>query len=133
MSTTESHTASAHRESADASTHSKVRDFPGGLARPHEVRNWAQSIESAVATRDITDVPNRAIPESRFPPLWSKESLDSPPKLPRDAGFSEKMQHRRMCDEIEKRKAHNSSVLAQREDWWVALEGSPWGSPPRWS
>ena len=92
--------------------------FPAGLPKPHAARDWGLSIESALASRGLTDIALKQIPAGRFDPLWSPEALEEPPPLPEHATFKDKMSHRSMMDEVRKRKAQNERILAQRADWW---------------
>ena len=46
----------------------------------------------------------------------------SPPPLPAKATWGDKLKMRSYTDELERRKAENTRVLAERDDWW--REGS---------
>ena len=95
-------------------------DFPQGLARPHQARDWHRSLESAAADRDLTDVIRHRLPVGKFPKLHSDASLiigvDEPGA---DASFKDKLSYVSRRDKCEERKKENEQILEQRADWWL--------------
>ena len=92
--------------------------FPPGIPRPHQVRDWCRYIEKRLTDLELTDVSNEEIPKGKFDLVWSKASLEPPPKLPAKASWADQMRFRSMRDEIEKRRRHNEHVAAQRDEWF---------------
>ena len=87
-------TPTSFGQDAADSTSLKEVAFPGGQPKPHEARNWAQWLESAIARAGITDVARKSIPASLFATMYNSEALLPPPKLPRDASFGDQCKHR---------------------------------------
>ena len=62
--------------------------FPPGIPRPHQVRDWCRYIEKRLTDLELTDVSNEEIPKGKFDLVWSKASLEPPPKLPAKASWA---------------------------------------------
>ena len=75
-------------------------------------------MESVLTHHDLIEVANGAIPDGKFDKIWSDRALTPLPPPPDDASWSDNLRYRQHLDDIEKRKAHNETVLAQRRTFW---------------
>jgi hypothetical protein len=82
--------------------------FPAGFPKPHEAEEWARSMKSQFLAEGVAEVSQETIPEGKFSYLYPPTMLQPPPKLPKDAVWSETMKHRQMTDDIERRRVHNA-------------------------
>ena len=67
----------ANAQKTDTVTGEKpgLLSFPGGAAKPHEVRRWQRSLQSTLVLEKLTDVASGKLPAGKFGVLWSKASL----------------------------------------------------------
>ena len=93
-------------------------EFPAGVPKPNQTRDWGQSIESNLATLGLTDVANERLPPGQFKKLWSDEALQDPPKLPSKASFNEQAKWRQMRDDVERKRSENTQIKEQCETWF---------------
>lgn len=75
-------------------------------------------MESVLTHHDLIEVANGAIPDGKFDKIWSDRALTPLPPPPDDASWSDNLRYRQHLDDIEKRKAHNETVLAQHRTFW---------------
>ena len=61
--------------------------FPGGAAKPHEVRRWQRSLQSVQVVERLTDVAAGKLRPGKFGTMWSKSALRKPPEPPKDASW----------------------------------------------
>lgn len=106
------------KPTGDKKALTKADPFPRGVPKPHAVRDWAKSLQTAVAASGLTDLSLGRIPVGRFSPLWPADSLTLLPEPPRGASFGDKMAYRKHEDEIQKRLRHNEQIIAQRNEWY---------------
>ena len=92
--------------------------FPPGLARPDQTRDWANSLASVVAQAGLTHVANARLPPGMFEELYDEDALRDPPDLPSNPSFGDQATHRKLCDDIQRRKLHNERVIKQSESWF---------------
>jgi hypothetical protein len=92
--------------------------FPAGFPKPHEVEEWARSTKTQFLTAGVAEVSQEMIPEGKFDYIFPSSMLAPPPKLPKDASWSESMKHRQMQDDIERRRLHNDHVQKKRDEWF---------------
>ena len=102
-----------------AQTTAPMMEFPAGLPKPHQSRDWGRLLESNVTARGLTDVAREQLPKGLFEKLWSAEALQDPPLLPEGAPFGDQMRWRALRDTVEKRLNDNQRTKEQREDWWT--------------
>ena len=108
------------KETSKVKNDTSVMEFPAGIPRPHMMRDWARSVDTALSAQGISDIAAKTIPDGKFDLLWPEDSLTSLPKLPKEASFGDMLAHRKYADEIEKRKRHNVKVKNERDEWWNA-------------
>jgi hypothetical protein len=92
--------------------------FPAGFPKPHELEEWARSTKTQFLAAGVAEVSQEMIPEGKFDYLFPQSMLEPPPKLPKDASWSETMKHRQMRDDIERRRLHNGHVEKKRDEWF---------------
>ena len=97
----------------------QVLQFPKGLPKPHQARDWHRSLENAATTADLIDVIHHRLPAGKFDKLYSDAACEMPPDLPRDAGYKDRMAFLGRRDKVEERLAHNELVREKRADWWL--------------
>ena len=96
-----------------------VPPFPAGQPKPHQARGWARKLDSAVAQRKLSSVARNKKPPGKFPEPWSEAALEPPPPLPPKPTFRDRMSHRSMVDEVERRIAYNTQLEEQIAQWWL--------------
>ena len=52
-----------------------IREFPAGLPRPDDIRNWGVSVEAVLTHHGLTEVANGSIPDGTFDKVWSDRAL----------------------------------------------------------
>ena len=99
-------------------SNAKICEFPPGLPRPDDIRNWGVSVEAALTHHGLTEVASGSIPDGTFDKIWSDRALVPLPAPPDGASWGDMMKYRQHLDEIEKRKAHNETIMAKRRTYW---------------
>ena len=92
--------------------------FPPGAPKPHEGRRWSEWLQRRLVDEDLVDIANERIPAGKFSPLWSTDSMRPPPPLDPKASWGDRLKHREFEDRIDRRKAENVKIKAERDDWW---------------
>lgn len=92
--------------------------FPPGIPRPHAIDEFKRSLESKLATDDLTDIALKRVPAGKFDSLWPEAALQDPAPLPAKASWSDNDRYRRALVEVESRKRTNARIKAQRTEWY---------------
>mgnify|MGYP006155267663 CR=1 FL=1 len=96
----------------------KAVPFPGGACRPDQMEKWIRWKHSEQVARGLNDIAHGRIPEGKFKPLWDKEAIAPLPTAPAKTSFGDKLKIRHHQDEINRRKAENARIIAERNEWW---------------
>ena len=107
------------KDSAPASTGVDAVIFPPGAPKRHQARKWGREIDQLLTDLELTSVARNKLPPGMFRKPWSDDALQPPPPLPAKPSFKDKMAHRSMTDEIEKRISANEQLQEQKEQWWI--------------
>ena len=99
------------KETSKVKNDTSVMEFPAGIPRPHMMRDWARSVDTALSAQGISDIAAKTIPDGKFDLLWPEDSLTSLPKLPKEASFGDMLAHRKYADEIEMARAIYSTRM----------------------
>ena len=92
--------------------------FPSGFPKPHETEEWARSIKAQFLAAGVAEVAQQIVPEGKFEYIYPPEMLQPPPKLPKDASWSDTIKHRQLLDEVARRTLHNEHIGKKRDEWF---------------
>ena len=71
-----------------------------------------------MAQAGLTHVANAKLPPGMFEELYDEDALRDPPDFPSNPSFGDQATHRKLCDDIQRRKLHNERVIKQSESWF---------------
>ena len=74
---------------ADKESSEEKVPFPSGFPKPHETEEWARSIKAQFLAAGVAEVAQQIVPEGKFEYVYPPEMLQPPPKLPKDASWSD--------------------------------------------
>ena len=82
------------------------------------MEKWIKWKHSEQVARGLNDIAHGRIPEGKFKPLWDKEAITPLGSLPSKPSFSDKLKIKNHHDEVNRRKAENARIIAERNEWW---------------